>query len=223
MILDDFFQKKIPRPENTLYHSVYLTRIFNYFDINLRGENILPHEVFNKTNISLMHIPLEFEPYVSLLKKEKRLAREEEKEILQEEEESDGMEAKEVEEQDVDRRKWKLLWKALTDYIVVPTKSFSKIKRSFLTTKRCLNVPSVKCSLLASTNWTNTLGRSLEAWCKLFFFIIVIFLDLRLPLYSFVVCLSYFISCHFHIFVFKFTYLSILINQIYFLLFNYII
>ena len=81
--------------ENTLYHGIYLTRIFNYFGVDFKGEEFVSRKVFNISNISLMKIPYVFQPYETLTEKEERLAHEEMEE--EEEEERDEMEIEEEE------------------------------------------------------------------------------------------------------------------------------
>ena len=76
--------------ENTLYHGIYLTRIFNYFGVDFKGEEFVSRKVFNHSNISLMKIPFVFQPYETLAEKEERLAHEEMEEEKEEEEE-EGM------------------------------------------------------------------------------------------------------------------------------------
>ena len=96
VILDELRPKNFEMGENTLYHGIYLTRIFNYFGVNFKGEEFISRKVFNISNISLMKIPYVFQPYETLVEKEERLAHEEMEE--EEEEERDEMEIEEEEE-----------------------------------------------------------------------------------------------------------------------------
>ena len=102
VILDELRPKNFTMGENTLYHGVYLTRIFNYFGVDFKREEFITRKVFNHGNISLMQIPLVFQPYETLTEKEERLAHEEMKEMEEEEEEEEEeeMEIKEEEEED---------------------------------------------------------------------------------------------------------------------------
>lgn len=98
-ILDELRPKNFNMGENTLYHGIYLTRIFNYFGVDVKKEEFVSRKVFNHGNISLMKIPLMFQPYETLAEKEERLAHEEmEEEEEEEEEEGEGMEIEEEEE-----------------------------------------------------------------------------------------------------------------------------
>ena len=101
VILDEFRPKNLEMGEKILYHGIYLTRIFNYFGVNFKGEEFISRKVFNHSNISLMKIPYIFQPYESLVEKEERLAHEEmeEGEEEEEEEEGDEMDIQEEEEE----------------------------------------------------------------------------------------------------------------------------
>ena len=63
VILDELRPKNLEMGENTLYHGIYLTRIFNYFGVDFKGEEFVSRKVFNHSNISLMKIPFVFQPY----------------------------------------------------------------------------------------------------------------------------------------------------------------
>ena len=80
--------------ENTLYHGIDLTRIFNYFGVDYKREEFVSRKVFNHANISLMKIPFIFQQYESLAEKDERLAHED---IEEENEEEEGEEM-EIEE-----------------------------------------------------------------------------------------------------------------------------
>lgn len=95
VILDEFRPKDLTMGENTLYHGIYLTRIFNYFGVDMKKEEFVSRKLFNHGNISLMHIPFVFQPYETLAEKEERVAHEE---MEEEEEEEDDMEIEEEEE-----------------------------------------------------------------------------------------------------------------------------
>ena len=96
--MDELRPKYLEMGENTLYHGIYLTRIFNYFGVDFKGEEFVSRKVFNHSNISLMKIPFVFQHYETLTEKEERLAHEEMEEE-EEEEEGDEMEIKEEEEE----------------------------------------------------------------------------------------------------------------------------
>ena len=94
-ILDDFRAKNFSQGENTLFHGIFLTRIFNYFGVNYKKEEFVNRKVFNHGNITLMKIPHIFVPYESLQEKSNRMAYEE-----RQEEEEEEMDIEEEEEDD---------------------------------------------------------------------------------------------------------------------------
>lgn len=59
VILNELFSKNFSKCET------YLTHVFNYFGIDLKGEETIPRKIFDKANISLMHIS----PFLSLMKR----------------------------------------------------------------------------------------------------------------------------------------------------------
>jgi len=56
VILDELRPKNLVMGENILYHGIYLTRVFNYFGVDFKGEEFSSRKVFNHSNISLMKI-----------------------------------------------------------------------------------------------------------------------------------------------------------------------
>jgi len=94
VILDELRPKNVLSGENALFHGIYLTRIFNYFGVDLRGEECVPRKVFDKSNISLMKIPRVFRTYETYAEK---VAHEER---VEDSEEGEGMEIEEEEEEE---------------------------------------------------------------------------------------------------------------------------
>ena len=88
--MDELRPKNFNMGENTLYHGIYLTRIFNYFGVDVKKEEFVSRKVFDHGNISLMKIPLMFQPYETLAEKEERLAHEE---MEEEEDEETSLES----------------------------------------------------------------------------------------------------------------------------------
>src|SRR5574338_85283 len=72
VILDELRPKYLEMGEKILYHGIYLTRIFNYFGVNFKGEEFISRKVFNISNISLMKIPYVFQPFEIFTEKEVR-------------------------------------------------------------------------------------------------------------------------------------------------------
>jgi len=98
--LDELRPKYMVIGENTLYHGIYLTLIFNYFGVDHKSEEFISRKVFNYSDISFMKIPYMFHPYETLPKKRKdwlmrKWKGKERKRGEEEEEEEDEMEIKE--------------------------------------------------------------------------------------------------------------------------------
>ena len=131
VILDEFYPKQLSNHENTLFHGIYLTRIFSYFGVDTKGEEFISRKLFDKSNIALLKISPFFMPYETLVQKDARLAREEEEEIHVKEE-GKGMDIEEEEESEEETS-----LESITFHLTLLPKIFSTIKGSLLRIKIC--------------------------------------------------------------------------------------